>query len=1270
MWENLFTKTILNRGLELYARGNCTILDDSELSAYVQVRSESRRNYFYDVDFDFEPQSGTFEMTCDCPYAEGGYYCKHMAAAIYELKNNGIYEHEFEQERKELIQKQLQRGAGSGQQEANRASLFEERVADYQYYSMPSIVADTFFSEQVVKDARLLANKKQVTIEEVSTGYWNNSADSSQVCHVAGTFHQTNGYLYNLSFLMNRSEILQMECGVPGCSCHYDKSNYFYTYHRQKTACKHIAALMIAMDAYQKEHTVGDATDRMGMQMLDLFRTIHAKEEAKKEQVKQVVANVQLQPRLILEDEQFKLSFKIGDDKLYVIKSIKDFVQKYENKDTLLLGKTKQINLATAQFSEEGEQYLDFITREVKQELDHKRKLEANSRSWYAPEVKAEGMGNFLYLYGTRLDDFFDIAEGGNIAFTDKDAAGRETPTKLTKGSTSIVLTLSAEKEERQFQSIRMTGTLPALVDGSRYKYFVDDEKHEICRLDEETMTKLAPLLKLARFNKIDLNIGRRNIPEFYYRILPYLRKCAVIDDRVGDEVNEFLPRNVDFLFYLDAEKDRMNCRPVARYEDQTFSVLDYWEQNPSVDAFRDRLREIEAGQRAMSYFPERGSEEESDLLISQGDEEAAYRILDEGVSALMELGEVHCTDRFKSRNIRRSVKISVGVSVKSEIMDLEISSDNLSTQELLEILNSYRLKKKYHRLKNGDFVDITDESIAELSSMMDTMHISPKEFAEGKMHLPLYRAIYLDKMLESCQEIYASRDHYFRNLVKDFKTVGDSDYELPDNLKKVLRNYQKYGYKWLRVLAENHFGGILADDMGLGKTAQIISVLLATHKESGRPSLIVCPASLVYNWQAEFDKFAPEMTTLVIVGTQGERKALLTRVKNEIFAHPEVAAQTDTAAQSAATLPYDVLITSYDLLKRDIAEYEDMRFEYQIIDEAQYIKTHTTAAAKAVKVIQANHRFALTGTPIENRLSELWSIFDYLMPGFLYSYDVFKKELETPIVKTKDEEATKRLKRMVSPFILRRLKKDVLKDLPDKMEELQYAHMEAGQQQLYDAQVAHMKDMLGRQDEESFKKNKIQILAELMRIRQICCDPSLMIDNYKGESAKRIACLDLIESAIEGEHKMLIFSQFTTMLELLAKDLTDRGISYYMITGATSKEKRVQMVNEFNTNEVPVFLISLKAGGTGLNLTGADVVIHYDPWWNVAAQNQATDRAHRIGQTKVVSVYKLIVKNSIEEKIVKMQQEKADLADAILNGENGNVVNMSKDDLLQLLSE
>jgi hypothetical protein len=949
----------------------------------------------------------------------------------------------------------------------------------------------------------------------------------------------------------------------------------------------------------------------------------------------------------MLDGGQFKLSFKIGKDKLYVLKNIREFVRAYENKDVLTLGKSTEIDLATAQFTEKGAYYLDFVTREVKQELDHKRNLEENSRSWYSSEVKAEGMAAFLYLYGTRLDDFFDAAKDSYVSFTDKDMGKKEVQALLTEGSRSVNLKLTAVKENRQFQSIRVQGKLPELIEGSKYKYFVDRDKNEICRLDAESTAKMAPLLKLARYNDIDIHIGRKNVPEFYYRILPRLRESAEIEDKIGNAVAEFLPREVEFFFYLDADKDIMMCRPIARYEETEYSVLDFWKDNPSIEGFRDNLREIEAGQRAMNYFPTKVQTDDGELLVAQGDEEAAYRILDEGVSALMELGEVHCTDRFKSRNIRRNVKISVGVSVKSEIMDLEISADSLTPQELLDILNSYRLKKKYHRLKNGDFVDITDESIAELSSMMDAMHISPKEFAKGKMHLPLYRAIYLDKMLESCQEIYASRDHYFRSLVKNFKTVGDSDYELPDSLKKVLRNYQKFGYKWLRVLSDNHFGGILADDMGLGKTAQVISVLLATREEAKKPSLIVCPASLVYNWQAEFDKFAPEMTTIVISGTQPERRALLEKVSSA-----------------------DVLITSYDLLKRDIADYENLEFEYQVIDEAQYIKTHTTAAAKSVKVINAAHKLALTGTPIENRLSELWSIFDYLMPGFLYSYDVFKKELETPIVKQKDEEATRRLKRMVSPFILRRLKRDVLKDLPEKMEELQYAHMEETQQQLYDAQVTHMKELLKSQDEESFKKNKIQILAELTRIRQICCDPSLMVSNYKGESAKRLACMDLIESAIEGEHKMLVFSQFTTMLELLAKDLDDRGIRYYTITGATAKEKRVEMVNAFNTDDVPVFLISLKAGGTGLNLTGADVVIHYDPWWNVAAQNQATDRAHRIGQTRVVSVYKLIVKNSIEEKIVRMQQEKADLADAILSGENGNVINMTKDDLLNLISQ
>ena len=291
-------------------------------------------------------------------------------------------------------------------------------------------------------------------------------------------------------------------------------------------------------------------------------------------------------------------------------------------------------------------------------------------------------------------------------------------------------------------------------------------------------------------------------------------------------------------------------------------------------------------------------------------------------------------------------------------------------------------------------------------------------------------------------------------------------------------------------------------------------------------------------------------------------------------------------------------------------------------------------------------------------------------MPGFLYGYETFKKEIETPIVKNKDVEATERLKRLVSPFILRRLKKDVLRDLPEKLEEIYYAKMEETQQQLYDAQIVHMKQLLKGQSEENYRKNKLQILAEMMKLRQICCDPSLFLENYNGESAKRETCMELIQSAMEGEHKILLFSQFTSMLELLEKELADREIPYYKITGETGKEKRMELVKAFNSDATPVFLISLKAGGTGLNLTGADIVIHYDPWWNLAVQNQATDRAHRIGQTKVVSVYKLIMKNSIEEKILHMQEEKKNLADEILSGETGGIVNMTKEELLELLNE
>ena len=399
-------------------------------------------------------------------------------------------------------------------------------------------------------------------------------------------------------------------------------------------------------------------------------------------------------------------------------------------------------------------------------------------------------------------------------------------------------------------------------------------------------------------------------------------------------------------------------------------------------------------------------------------------------------------------------------------------------------------------------------------------------------------------------------------------------------------------------------------------------------------------------NWAEELARFAPALSAAVIAGTGPERQALLKK-----------------------TVDADVLITSYDLLKRDIDAYGPLSFRYQIIDEAQAIKNPATEAAKSVKLINSEVRFALTGTPIENRLSELWSIFDYLMPGYLYGYEQFRRAFELPIAKNDDAQALARLKTMAAPFILRRLKSEVLKDLPDKLEEVCYARFDQEQQKLYDAAVLRLRGEVGGQDDAAFSKNKLQILAELTRLRRLCCDPALLYEDYKTPGAKRETCMQLVRSAIEGGHKLLLFSQFTSMLRLLEEDLRSQGIPFYLITGSTDKNRRVDLVKAFNNNDVPVFLISLKAGGTGLNLTGADVVIHFDPWWNTAAQQQATDRAHRIGQANVVTVYKLIAKGSIEERILEMQKNKQALADAVLAADTAAVTDLSKEAILQLLS-
>ena len=406
----------------------------------------------------------------------------------------------------------------------------------------------------------------------------------------------------------------------------------------------------------------------------------------------------------------------------------------------------------------------------------------------------------------------------------------------------------------------------------------------------------------------------------------------------------------------------------------------------------------------------------------------------------------------------------------------------------------------------------------------------------------------------------------------------------------------------------------------------------------------MVCPASLVYNWRAEAERFSPDLDVCCLTGTKAERRDALRHATE-----------------------HDLVVTSYDLLRRDVEELSEQRFSCVALDEAQYIKNNQTKVARAARALNADVRFALTGTPIENRLQELWSIFDFLMPGMLGSVDSFTRRFANPIA-AGNEVTAESLRALVSPFILRRNKRDVLRDLPDKNETIVFASMEGEQDKLYRANAERLALSIQNQLPEEFAVSRIKILAELTKLRQICCDPHLVYENYHGGSAKLDTCMELVSQAVDGGHQLLLFSQFTSMFELIEQRLKKEKIRWLKLTGATSKEERVRLVESFQAGEAPVFLISLKAGGVGLNLTAADVVIHYDPWWNVAAENQATDRTYRIGQTREVSVFKIIAKGTIEERIQEMQERKRDLAESVIGGEAISSAAISREDLLALL--
>ena len=962
---------------------------------------------------------------------------------------------------------------------------------------------------------------------------------------------------------------------------------------------------------------------------------------------------IELEPILHKQYHKLSVDFKIGTGKKYVIKDLLEFARLIRQGELFQYGKNLKFFHEPEAFTTESRNMLAFIMQRIEEYEYHFHCVQDSTYRFQTMKAL-----RYLPLSPTAVDMFLNMMIGHTLQF---DLDDHIRPIYVTDGDPELTLELKAEDSDTYHLTIEDC----LILSGARTFWILKDKI--LYRCSEAFKKDMQPYLTELNRQKIrEITLSEKQLRPFYGSVLKHLEAHTDFHTE-GVDLTDYEPPEAHFSIYLDNPAENIiSCTAYARYGEETFSLAT---PISCEDGFRDASMENRILTAIQTYFQPAavsGNEDspvaDADFIISH-DDQAAFLFLEQGLPHFYELAEVFISSNMKRIRILSAPRTAVGVSVSNGLLEIDVHSDSLPYEELAGILNSYRRRQKYYKLKSGEFLKLENNSLSVLSELAGGLRLSEQAIRGGRISVPLYRASYIDAVLTSHNsDIQSHRDRYFKSLIRDMKSVADSDYEVPDAMKPILRDYQKTGYRWLCTIAQLGFGGILADDMGLGKTLQIITLLeharleaisktvdltdTASHTACPPPvSLIVCPSSLVYNWDSEIEHFAPNLKTLLITGTAQERQELLTHYAD-----------------------YDVLITSYDMLKRDIASYDNLHFHFQIIDEAQYIKNHRTQAARSVCSIHSVTRFALTGTPIENRLSELWSIFEYLMPGFLYPYAYFRSELEQPIVENKDQIAATRLQQLVRPFIMRRLKTDVLKELPDKLEHAVYAQMTDEQNKLYTANTLKLQKDLEQQSDSMFKTSKIQILAELTKLRQLCCDPSLIYQNYHGGSAKLDTCIQLIENAMAGGHKILLFSQFTSMLDVIERRLKAERILYYRLDGSTKSEQRTRLVNAFNENKIPVFLISLKAGGTGLNLTGADIVIHYDPWWNAAAQNQATDRAHRIGQTHTVTVYKLIARHTIEEKILELQENKKALSDQILSEEGVTASQLTKEELLKLL--
>lgn len=752
-----------------------------------------------------------------------------------------------------------------------------------------------------------------------------------------------------------------------------------------------------------------------------------------------------------------------------------------------------------------------------------------------------------------------------------------------------------------------------ALYDGKLYHLHIED---------------CMRLIELQKMNSNQFYIPESKMEHFVAKVVPGLMKLGTvhIDEVISDRVET---PSLKAKLYLDRVKNRLLAGLEFHYGNVMINPLEE-DGQPSVFN-RDEKKEKEILD-IMS---------ESAFAKTEGgyfmhNEEAEYNFLYHVVPTLKGLVDIYATTAIKLRISKGDAVPLIRVRRKERIDWLSFRFDikGIPEAEIKGVLVALEEKRKYYRLANGSFLSLESKEFNEINQFIKESGIR-KEFLHGEeVNVPLIRSV---KWMNGLHEgNVLSLDDSVQELVENIQNPKKLKFAVPNTLNAEMRKYQVYGFEWMKTLAHYRFGGILADDMGLGKTLQSIAFIdsvLNEIREKKLPILVVSPSSLVYNWFSELKKFAPHIRAVIADGIQAERRKILKDITE-----------------------FDVVITSYPLLRRDIRLYA-RPFHTLFLDEAQAFKNPTTQTARAVKTIQAEYRFGLTGTPVENSLEELWSIFHVVFPELLPG----RKEFGD----LRREDIAKRVK----PFVLRRLKGDVLNELPEKIEHLQSSELLPDQKSLYAAYLAKLREeTLKHLDKDTLRKNKIRILAGLTRLRQICCHPALFVDDYKGSSAKFEQLLEILEECRSTGKRILIFSQFTKMLSIIGRELNRQAIPYFYLDGSTPAQDRVELCDRFNEGEGDLFLISLKAGGTGLNLTGADTVILYDLWWNPAVEQQAADRAYRMGQKNTVQVIKLVAQGTIEEKMHELQESKKNLIAEVIEPGEEKLSSITEEEIRDIL--